>query len=62
MITELTLYEDMWLNKEGYMKRLGDDLAYDGKYTDLDDEAYWKMIGNKVKEAEFVKAIVVWLG
>lgn len=61
-IRELTLYDDMWLDKDGYEEKLSDDLADDEKYEDLSDEEYGKMIKQKVSETEFVKVIALWIG
>ena len=59
-IDELTLYGDLWLDKDDYEDRLRDDLCDD--YVDLSDEEYDKMIDKKVAATEFVKAIVVYVG
>lgn len=59
-IDELTLYGDVWLDKDDYEDRVRDDLCED--YADLSDEEYDKMIEKKVAETEFVRAIVVYVG
>lgn len=61
-IEEVTLYDDMWLNKDDYEDKLSDDLADDDEYKDLSDEDFLKIIDKKVEETEFVKAIVIWIG
>ena len=61
-IEELTLYEDMWLDKGDYADRLFDDLSDIDEYKKLSDEEYGKMIDKKVADTEFVKAIVIWVG
>lgn len=61
-VEELTLYGDMWLDKEDYEERLADDLGYEEEYKNMSDEEYNKMIDEKVAETGFVKAIVLWVG
>ena len=77
-IQELTLYDDVynsvwldkyddvynsvWLDKEDYAEKLADDLCDDEEYKDMTDEEYDAMIDQKVNEAEFVKAIVIYVG
>lgn len=61
-IEELTLYCDRWVDREEYEEELSNDLAYEEEYKNLSDEDYEKMIQEKVKETEFVKAIVLWVG
>ena len=61
-IKTLTLYNDMWLDKEDYEDRLYDDLCECAEYIVLSNEEYDKMIKQRVAETEFVKAIVVCVG
>lgn len=61
-IQELTLYNDVWMNKDDYAEKLGDDLAFEEEYISMSDEEYDAMIDQKVSEAEFVKAIVIYVG
>ena len=61
-IEEMTLYGDMWLDKDDYEEKLSNDLADEDEYKDLSDEEWDKMIKQKVEETEFVKAIVIFLG
>lgn len=61
-IKNLTLYGDMWLDKDDYRDQLSDDLCDEEEYQDLSDEEYEKMIKQKVVETEFVKAIVIYVG
>ena len=61
-ITELTLYEDAWLDVEQYEEKLEDDLYYEDEYKNLSNEEFEKMIAEKVDKTEFVKAIVVYVG
>lgn len=60
MVDELTLYGDLWLDKDDYEDRLRDDLCED--YADLSDEEYDKMIEEKIAETDFEKAIVIYVG
>lgn len=61
-IENLILYDDMWLNEEDYGEKLYDNLSDEEEYKDLSKEEYDKVIDEKVSEAEFVKAIVIWIG
>lgn len=65
-IQEPTLYEDgydaIWMDKEDYAEKLSDDLDDKEEYKDMTDDEYNKMIDRKVKETEFVKAIVIYVG
>lgn len=61
-IEELTIYDDLWLDKDEYEEKLSNDLADDEDYKNLSDEEWDKMVKQKVEETEFVKAIVLWVG
>lgn len=61
-IEELTLYKNWWIPKDEYEEQLRDDLADEEEYKDVTDEEYDEMIDQKVKETEFVKAIVIYVG
>ena len=61
-IQELTLYNDVWMNKDDYAEKLGDDLAFEEEYINMTDDEYDKMIDKKVNETEFVNAIVIYVG
>lgn len=61
-IKKLTLYNDYWVDKEDYTDRLSDRLCDEEEYKNLTDEEYEKMIKEKVKNTEFVKAIVIYVG
>lgn len=61
-VHDLTLYGDMWLDEDDYLDKLSDDLCDEPEYQNLSDEEYEKMIDEKVKNTEFVKAIVVNVG
>lgn len=65
-IQELTLYENVydavWMDREDYAEKLSDDLAFEEEHKDITDEEYDKIIDQKVKETEFVKAIVIYVG
>lgn len=60
-IEELTLYKDMWVDKEDYRDKLTDDLSDNEDYINMTDSEYDKMIDEKIAETEFVKAIVIWV-
>ena len=65
-IQELTLYDDgydsIWMEKEDYAERLSYELSDMEEYKDMTNKEYDKMIEDKVAEAEFVKAIVIYVG
>lgn len=61
-IQKLTLYNDVWMDKDDYAEKLRDDLAFEEEYISMTDEEYDTMIDQKVNETEFVKAIVVYVG
>lgn len=61
-IQELTLYSDVWMDKDDYTEKLSDDLAFEEEYKDMTDEEYDAMIDQKVNKTEFVKAIVIYVG
>ena len=62
VIEELILYGDRWMDKDDYQDRLSDDLCDYEEYKDMSDEDYFKMINKMVADAEFVKAIVIYVG
>lgn len=61
-IQELTLYSDVWMDKEDYAEKLSDDLCDEEEYKDMTDDEYDAMIEQKVNETEFVKSIVIYVG
>lgn len=61
-IKELTLYDNCWLDRDDYAETLVNDLSNDEEYKALSDEEFEQMICDKVKETEFVKAIVIYVG
>lgn len=65
-IQELTLYEDgydaIWMDRKDYAEKLSYDLDDKEEYKDMTHDEYDKMIDQKVKETEFVKAIVIYVG
>ena len=61
-IQNLVLYSDQWLDEEEYGEKIFDDLSDQEEYKTLNKEEFTKMIDKKVADAEFVKAIVVWIG
>lgn len=58
-IQTLTLYDNHWLDEDDYIDKLRDDLCDEPKYKDLSDDEYGKIIDDRVKDTEFVTAIVV---
>lgn len=61
-IQELTLYKDYWIPRDEYEEQLRDDLCDEEEYIGMTDEEYDRMIDQKVRETEFVKAIVIYVG
>ena len=61
-IQELTLYNDVWMDKDDYAEKLRDDLAFEEEYINMTDDEYDKMIDKEVNETEFVNAIVIYVG
>lgn len=61
-IQELTLYSNVWMDKEDYAEKLSDDLCDEEEYKDMTDDEYDAMIDRKIEETEFVKAIVIYVG
>ena len=62
-IKSLTLYGDLISPEEDeYRDKLSDDLADEEEYKSLSDEDYEKVIDEKVKNTEFVSAIVIYVG
>lgn len=61
-IEELTVYKDFYIEKEEYEEELIDDLSDVEEFKELSDTEYFKMIKQKVEEAEYTKAIVVNVG
>lgn len=61
-VKELTLYKDLWVDKDDYRDRLTDDLCDEAEFIDLSNEEYDRMIDKKVRETEFVRAIVIYVG
>lgn len=61
-VENLTLYKEEWISEDEYKDILYNDLADEEEYMDLSDEDYEKMIIKRVRETEFVKAIVIYIG
>ena len=61
-IKELTLYGDYWLDREEYVEQLADAMSGREEYKGLPDGEYWQMAEEKAAGAEFVKAIVIYVG
>lgn len=61
-IKELTLYNDMWMDRDEYEDTLSDNLAFEEEYAKLTDKEYDEMIKGKIANTEFIKAIVLYAG
>lgn len=61
-IQELTQYNGEWVDRNDYEARLSDNLCDEEEYEDLSPEEFEKMVKQKVSEAEFVEAIVIYVG
>ena len=61
-VENLTLYKEEWVSEDEYKDILYNDLADEEEYMDLSDEDYIKMIIERVRETEFVEAIVIYIG
>ena len=59
---DLILYDGYWMTEEDYGEKLTDELGDEEEYKDLSNEEFEKIIDKKVEDAEFVKAIVIWVG
>ena len=60
-IEELTLFEELWMDKDDYEERLYDDLSDEPGYIGLSEKEYSNAISKIVEATEFIKAITVWL-
>lgn len=61
-VQEITLYGEVWLDRDEYEEALSDDLASEEEYKHLSDKEYDEMIKKKVAETEFIEAIVIYVG
>lgn len=61
-VENLTLYKEEWISEDEYKDILYNDLADEEEYKDLSDEDYEKMIIKRVRETEFIEAIVIFIG
>lgn len=61
-IKKLTLYNDYWLDEDDYAERLADDLNDMDEYAYLSDGEFYALVDEKVKNAEYVEAIVFYVG
>lgn len=59
---EITLYGDMWLNKEDFENNLRDDMSYDESYENLSVKDFDAEVAKIVAETAFVSAIVLYVG
>ena len=61
-VKRLTLYNDYWLDEDDYAERLANDLNDMEEYEDLTNEEFCALVDEKVKNAEYVEAIVFYVG
>ena len=61
-IEELTVYKNYYIEKEEYKEELMHDLRDVEEYKELSYIEYFEMIEQKVEEAEYTKAIVIYVG
>ena len=61
-IIDLTLYDTCLLDRNEYAEPLAHVLGDEDDYKALSDVEFEQMICDKVKETEFVKAIVIYVG
>lgn len=61
-IDRLTLYAERWMDEDDYREQLIDDLNCEEEYENLSDEEFYKIVDEKVKETEFITAIVIYVG
>ena len=61
-IQELTLYSDVWMDKEDYAEKLSDDLCDEEEYKDMTDDEYDAMIEQKGNATEFVNEVGIYVG
>lgn len=60
-IKELTLYNDMYVERDELEDQLTDDYSY-GEFESLSEEDFEKMIKQKISEMEFIETIVIHVG
>lgn len=61
-IQELTLYKNVWIDKDEFRDRLADSLCDDEAYQDLPNSDFNRMIDEMVGATEFTKAIIIYVG
>lgn len=61
-VEKLTLYGETWLNEDDYDEKLRNDLADEEEYKYMTDNEFDEMVNQRIKETEFVEAIVIWVG
>ena len=61
-VQELTLYKDIWVDKDEFRERLSESLCDEEAYQDLSDGAFDQMINEMVGATEFTKAIIIYVG
>lgn len=62
-LDELAIWNDeQWMNKDDYEENLAYLLATDYAYKNLTDYQFDNLVKAQMKEVEFVKAIVIYIG
>lgn len=59
---EITLYGDMWLDREDFENNLREDMSYDESYENLSEKDFDAEVAKIVAETAFVSAIVLYVG
>lgn len=61
-IEKLALYNEQWFDEEDYAEEISYQMSMDDDFADLSDEEFEKAVDEKIKNTEFVKAIVIYVG
>ncbi len=61
-IGELTHYQGNWMEKEDFSRELAEILCNEKEHDDLSEKEFIEMADKKVREAEFIRAITIYVG
>ena len=61
-VQELTLYKNVWVDKDEFRERLSESLSNEKTYQDWSSRDFDQMINEIVGATEFSKAIVIYVG
>lgn len=61
-LRQITIYGDMWLDKDDFEEKIREDMADDEQYENLSDEEFDSEVAKIVAETAFVNAIVIYVG